>query len=323
MLTVEHHVTPPADFLSNEAEGYAFYKAFQDSGIENFELGYLVVKRNQNRVAVAPYFVTRYYVNTTLENGWLKRILGWLWVKIACVGHPCAEFGMIDGEISEEVLQAVNVELFKLAPIVAYKDFGDGLPLKGFSIEPNLPIARLEIKRDFYSGLKGSVRREFQQRLRKASSLRIAEHDAYPREHAARIYDLYLQTFERAEMRFEKLTPRFFENMAKIGKYVLYWENDTLIGFALLICKGRLMLGKYLGMDYSRSRHYGLYFVMMLNNIEICVRDGYTLYQTGATSYGFKQRMGSTLIPTYIYFRHRDPVMNRMFSLLMKTVSYG
>ena len=323
MLTIEHHASPPRDFLANEAEGYAFYKAFQDSAIANFELGYLVVKRGQTRVAVVPYFVTNYYLNTTLENGWLKRLLGWLWFRVACVGHPCADFGMIDGEISEEILQAVNIELFKLAPIVAYKDFGGGLPLRGFSKEPNLPVAALEIKGDFYSGLSRSTRRDFRRRLRKARAVRIEEWDTYPKQFAERIYELYLETLDHAEMTFEKLTPRFFKNAASLGKYVLYWENATLIGFSLLICKDKSMLAKYMGMDYSRARQYGLYHAMVLNHIEICVRDGYTRYQTGASSYSFKKRIGSALIPTYIYFRHRDPVMNWIFSILMKTVSYG
>ena len=36
MLTVEHRPSPPESFLSNEVEGYAYYTAFQESGIENF-----------------------------------------------------------------------------------------------------------------------------------------------------------------------------------------------------------------------------------------------------------------------------------------------
>ena len=323
MLTVEDHASPPDDFLPCEAEGYAYYKAFQDSGIANFAFGYLVVKRDGRRVAVAPYFVTRYHVNTTLPEGWLKRLLGWVSFKIACVGHPSADLGMVDGEVSAEVLHAINAELFKHAAVVAYKDFGAGLPLAEFSIEPNLPVARLAIRGDFYSGLRGSVRREFRQRLRRADTLRIEECSTYPREHAGRIYELYLQTLARAEMRFETLTPEFFENAATISKYMLYWEDDTLIGFALLICRDRVMLGKYLGMDYARARKYGLYFVMMLHHVGICVRDGYTVYQTGPSSYDFKERMGSALIPTYLYFRHRNPVINRALAAIMRVVAYG
>ena len=214
MLTIEDHASPPEDFLAGEVEGYAYYKAFQDSGIENFEFGYLVVRRDGERVAVVPYFVTRYCVNTTLAEGWAKRMLGWLSFRIACVGHPSADLGMIDGEVSAEVLDAINRELFKRARVVAYKDFAAGLPLAGFSSEPNLPVARLEVTADFYARLKGSVRREFGQRRRRARGLRIEECATFPRAHAERIYALYLQTLARAQTRFERLThlpcPKFF-----------------------------------------------------------------------------------------------------------------
>lgn len=323
MLTVEDCASPPADFLAAEVEGREFYEAFGASGIEGFTLGYLVVRREGARVAVAPYFVTDYRANTTLPDGWLKRALAWLSFRIACVGHPSTDFGAIDGEISAEVLQAINAELFKRAPVVAYKDFGAGLPLAGFSRESNLPVARLRIRGDFYSGLRGSVRREFRQRLRRARALRFEECSAYPREHAARIHELYLQTLARAEMRFETLTPQFFEKAARLGKIVLYWEGDTLIGFALLVCRDGFMLGKYLGMDYARARKYGLYFVMMLHHIELCLRDGYAVYQTGPSSYDFKERLGSELVPTFIYFRHRNRVMHALLAALMKAVAYG
>lgn len=322
MLTIEYHATPPSEFLANEAEGYAYYKAFQEASIENFELGYFVVKRNGTRIAVAPYFVTRYSANTTLPEGWLKRALGWLRFRIACVGHPSTDFGMIDGETSAKVLRALNAELFKLAAVVAYKDFDAGLPLDGFSIEPNLPVARLDIRGDFYSGLSGPQRREFRRRQRKAGGLRIEECDAYPAVHGTRIYELYLQTHAHAEMALEKLTPSFFVNVAPFSRYVLYWEGDVLIGFSLLICKGTTMLGKYLGMDYARGRRHGLYFAMMLNHIDICVREGYTTYQTGQSSYDFKTRLGSRLIPVYIYFRHRNRVVNWLLAMLMRTVAY-
>jgi len=78
---------------------------------------------------------------------------------------------------------------------------------------------------------------------------------------------------------------------------------------------------KYLGMDYERGRQHGLYFVMSLSHIEMCLREGYALYQTGSTSYAFKRRLGSTLHPVYLYFRHRNPVMNRGIAAYMALAS--
>ena len=321
VVTVEELADPPAGFLADELEGYEFYKAFQDARIEGFGLGYLQARRDGVVVATAPYFVQRYPINTTLEGGMLKRLLQPFWLRIACVGHPLADFGMIDGEVSAEVLEAFNGALARKAAIVAYKDFSDSLPLSGFSMEPGLPVAALEIEGDYWSGLKQHVRSDFRRRLRKAKALRIEERDGFPSEHGDRMYELYLNVHRRGEFTLETLNREFFERVGPFSKYVLYWQGDVLIGFCLLMCKGRRMHYKYLGMDYERGRPLGLYFIMSLSHIEMCLRDGYTTYQTGCTTYEFKQRLGSRLHPVFLYFRHRNPIVNWAIARMMAGLS--
>ncbi len=321
MLTVVDLAAPPPDFLAGELEGRAFYLAFQEACVDNFELGYLQAWRDGRPVATAPYFTTRYKINTTLKGGWLKRILEPLWLRLACIGHPLADFGMIDGELSAEVLEAFNAELVRKAPIIAYKDFPAALPLKDFCVEPGLPVAALEIKGDYWSGLKQHVRSDFRRRLRKAKALRIEVRDGYPAELGERIYELYMNVHRHGEFSFETLNRRYFERVGPISRYVLYWEGDTLIGFCLLMCMGKRMHYKYLGMDYERGRRHGLYFIMSLSHIEMCLREGYTIYQTGCTSYPFKQRLGSTLHPVWLYFRHRNALLNWIAGRLMAKLS--
>ncbi len=321
MLTVEDLAAPPDRFLEGELEGREFYQAFQDAAVDNFELGYLRASRDGRPVATAPYFTTRYRINTTLKGGVLKRLLQPFWLRLACIGHPLADYGMIDGEISAEVLSAFSERLARKAPVIAYKDFPAGLPLPDFAIEPGLPVAALEIKGDWWSGLKQHVRSDFRRRLRKAKALRIEERDGFPAELSERIYELYLNVHRRGEFSFETLNRSFFEKVGPFSKYVLYWEGDTLIGFCLLMCKGKRMHYKYLGMDYERGHPHGLYFIMSLSHIEMCLRDGYTIYQTGCTSYPFKQRIGSTLHPVFLYFRHRNPVVNWVICRLMAALS--
>ena len=322
LLTVEDLTSPPLGFLSDDLEGEEFYRAFQEAEIDNFEFGYLRVNRDGLPVATAPYFRTRYYLNTTLKSGWLKKLLRPFWFRIVAVGHPVADHGRIDGESSAEVLEAINAVLSKKASIVAYKDFPLGMPLHGFSIEPDLPVAVLEIKGDFYSGLKQHIRSDFRRRMRKAKVLRIEEHDGYPAFVADRLYELYLNVYHHSEFAFEKLNSRFFEKIGPVAKYVLYWEDETLIGFCLLLCGGKRMHYKYLGMDYERGRTHGLYFIMSLSHIDICLRDGYSIYQTGPTAYAFKERLGSTLQPVSLYFRHRNPIINWAISRYMAMVSF-
>jgi len=320
-LTVRDLRDPPLGFLRDELEGYDFYKAFQDARIDNFDVGYLQACRNGVVVATAPYFTTRYRINTTLEGGMLKRLLQPLWMRLACIGHPLADYGTIDGEISAEVLAVFTKALETKAAVIAYKDFPAEMPLEGFAVEPGLPVAALEIKGDYWSGLKQHVRSDFRRRLRKAKALRIEEREGFPTELGDHLYELYLNVHRRGEYSFETLNRKYFELVGPFSKYVLYWEGETLIGFCLLMCKGERMHYKYLGMDYERGHPHGLYFIMSLSHIEICLRDGYKLYQTGCTSYAFKQRLGSTLHPTYLHFRHRNRFVNRVICLLMAKLS--
>jgi hypothetical protein len=310
-----------ARVVVGELEGYAFYKAFQDAGIDGFTVSYLRAYREGKPVATAPIFTTRYRINTTMKGGLLKRLLQPFWLSIACVGHPLADFGVIDGEISAEVLDAFNRHLLRKAPIISYKDFPEQLPLDGFAMEPGLPVAALEIRGDYWSGLKQHVRSDFRRRLRKAKALRIEFRDGFPAELGERIYELYMNVHRRGEFTFETLNLKYFELVGPFSKYALYWEGDTLIGFCLLMCKGDRMHYKYLGMDYERGRRHGLYFIMSLSHIEMCLRDGYRIYQTGCTTYAFKQRLGSALHPVYLYYRHRNPIVNWVLRRLMERLS--
>ena len=321
-LTVRQLQEPPRGFLGNEVEGEAFYRAFQRAAVDNFSVGYLQVLRGSAVVATVPYFITRYALNTTLPPGLVKRLLEPVRFRIACVGHPVADFGAIDGEMSAEVLHAVNLELQRKAAIVAYKDFPADLPLPDFSVEASLPVAVLALESDYWARLPPRVRAGFARRKRKAAGVRIEEHEGYPEALGPELYRLYLNAYERAPVTFERLNPAFFALVGALGRYVLYWEGDRLIGFCLLLIRGGRMHAKYMGMDYSRGRAHGLYFAMLLSHIDICLRDGLTYYNSGPTSYAFKQRLGSDLCPVYMYFRHRNKLLNRLISAYMRNAPF-
>lgn len=315
-LSVEELALPPDNFLPDEPEGAAFCKAFQASGIAEFDCRYLAVFRGKQRVAIVPYFLHEFCLNTMLPDGMLKKYLSRVKFRIACVGHPSADFGMIDGEASEDVLSLVNATLRKKAPLIAYKGFAAGWPLPGFVRINGLPVAVLTIAGDYYSGL--SVRRidDFKRKLKKAEPLRFEECDALPELLLAQAFRLYLNTYEQSPIKFERLTLDYFQKTAGISKFILCFEGETLIGFAQLVGKQRKMVGKYMGMDYECNRRYGLYFLLSLKAIEACAHEGYTRLELGVTSYHFKQLLGSQLVETSIYFRHNNPLANWLFGKL-------
>ncbi|HEU0234190.1 MAG TPA: GNAT family N-acetyltransferase [Gallionella sp.] len=315
-LSVEDLMLPPDDFLADEPEGAAFCKAFQASGIAEFDCRYLAIFKGDRRVAVVPYFLHEFYINTMLPDGMLKKCLSRVKFRIACVGHPSADFGMIDGEVSEDVLSLVNTALRKKAPLIAYKGFAADLPLPGFTRASGLPVPVLTIAGDYYSGLSARRLDDFRRKLKKAEPLRFEEYDALPEHLLVQAFRLYLNTYEQSPIRFERLTPDYFRKTAGISKFTLCFEGETLIGFAQLIGKQRKMVGKYMGMDYECNRRYGLYFLLCLKAIEACAREGYTRLDLGVASYHFKQLLGSQLVETSIYYRHNNPLANWLLGKL-------
>lgn len=309
-LSVVELSVPPDDFLPDEPEGAAFHKAFQASGIAGFDCRYLAIFRGTRRVAVVPYFLDELSLNTMLQDGLIKRCLSGAKIRIACVGHPSSDFGMIDGEVSADVLALVNTTLRHQAALVAYKGFTADLPLPGFVRVRGLPVAVLTLSGDYYSGLDARRRNDFHHKLEKVRALRFEECDSLSAPLAQQVFQLYLNTYDRAPLRFERLTLDYFRQTAGLGKFLLCFEADQLIGFAQLICKGNKASFKYVGMDYLRGREYGLYYAICLKGIETCLRDGYRRLELGVTSYHFKHLLGSRLVETSIYYRHSNALVN-------------
>lgn len=315
MLRIEDLNRAPEGFLTGDPEGTSYHRAFQAAGLPDFEFGYHAVWRGAERVAVVPYFIMNFRLTTMLGASGLARWLGWVRFKIACVGHPSTDIGRIDGEVSEQVLAAVNAQLARKAALVAYKGFDGNLPLPGFVRAKGLPVAVLDVPQDYWRTIGTDRRNNFKQKLRQGQRLTVIEREGCDDVLAESLFRLYLQTYERAPIKFELLTQNYFTATANISRYLLFYEGDRLVGFVQLICKERRMVFRYIGMDYERNRQYGLYFLLFLKGIEICLRDGFTEMECGPTSYDFKRRLGCRMQETFVYYRHRNPFVHRLLGL--------
>ncbi|MDD4929278.1 MAG: hypothetical protein PHP85_08385 [Gallionella sp.] len=303
-LSVIELDTPPDDFLADEPEGAAFYKAFQASGIGDFDCRYLAVFKNGMRIAVVPYFLGNFSLGMLLPHGMLKKCTGWIRFGYACVGHPSTDFGQIEGEVSAEVLNLVNATLAKKSALIAYKGFPEDLPLTGFIRARGLPVAVLTPAADYYSGLDGHRRNDFRHKLNAASTLRLEQYSTLPGHLQAPVYQLYLDTLRHTQLCFEILTPEYFRAVSGLGQFHLYFEGARLIGFLQMIVSGKKANLKYMGMDHRRNRQYFLYFVMCLRGIEAALHAGCTRIELGVSSYPAKRLMGCELVETCVFFRH-------------------
>ena len=309
--------------MPHNAEGVHFQRAFARAGIADFDTGCIIVTEDGQRVAVAPAFTMRFSLATMLPPGWLKRVLGGVSFRVACVGHPSADLGHIDGDTHPEVLATITATLERLAPLVAYKGFGPDLTLPRFVRVRGLPVPVLSLQTDPFAAMNSKHRNQIKRKRRQSEHLRWQTVSALPPELVAPVYALYLQTYERAQVQFEKLTPGYFAQTAHLSEYLLAFDGDKLVGFAQLMAGQGRMLFKYVGMDYACAKPWGLYFGLLIRMVEHARDSGHQALDFGVTAYDFKRKLGAQMQETFVYYRHTHRVLNYVLRLAAPLLEPG
>ena len=340
--------------LNNEVESFEYLLAFEQSATPGFRLRYIAIKNNLEIVCVLPYFITDYALDTTVQ-GKLKRVLAkisqffpnLLSLKLLCVGSPVTDSCKIgltqqyqhDSALIATLNQALNciAETEKVS-VIAFKDVIEqdskrlDLALKacGFSQIDNMPVAVNQLAfnslDEYLSSLSYATRKNLRRKLKSKTKLIIEEYTGLPPNIEA-VYSLYLDTYEKSELQFEKLTLQFFTSIAELmphnSRYILYYADNQLIAFNLVLHREGVLLDKYIGMHPTLATLYNVYFLSWLHNIEMCIRDGFHTYQSGQAAYETKTRLGASLQPTYIYFKHTNRWLNQPLRWLAKLLAYA
>ncbi|BEV71757.1 hypothetical protein THUN1379_12390 [Paludibacterium sp. THUN1379] len=319
-MTLTEHALPPDGFLSGFADDEIFYRAFAEGCLPGFEHGFFSIEQDGRRLCTLPYFVTDFQLNTMLSDGWLKPALAWLTVPMACVGHPVADFGRVEGELTPEITRLVSDRLKQKGQLIAWKGYGADLALPEFTRVVGLPVPVLKLNGNYYGSLRSDKRNLLKRKLNKASALRYVLHDGLPEAELERLYALYLQTWQKAPVKFGRLEPAYFRRTSASSTYLLFYQDDRLIGFTQLLGKGDQMMNMFIGMDYAHSHEHGLYFAMFIRSVEVAQARGCREIELGATSYGFKRTLGATDHPTWNYFFHQSPWVNWLLAKLRRVL---
>ena len=76
-----------------------------------------------------------------------------------------------------------------------------------------------------------------------------------------------------------------------------------------------MFIDKFIGFSLPLARTLNLYVLSWMTNVRYCLARGIPVLQTGQTAYAMKLRMGSELRDNWIYFRHRNPILNAILRL--------
>jgi predicted N-acyltransferase len=338
-------------------EGYGFYKTVEEANLEDFEFYYLLLYRDGRVVLIAPLFATEFEPDIAME-GLLKKIIlvirgfmpNFFTLRTLFVGSVFSENGIlgIDKNFtdSRRLIREATVALEEFAArkrleAVIFKDFTDAdcgllsetLKERDFFTVESFPSVITDLgfgSLDEYLGsLSHSTRKDLRRKLKKARQEAKITVDVVDDAGGMidDIYRLYLNSFNAATVKFEKLSKKFFVdiagNLKGRAKFFLYYVNGRLAAFNLCFVYDDLLIDKFIGFDFDVSRRYGLYFLSWCFNVEWCIKNSIHRYQTGQTDYSPKMRLGGRLVPLYICAKHSNAFLNRFFAFASRFLKPG
>jgi len=311
----------------------------QESGVDGFTLRSIVVLKDHAPILLLPLFETRFDLSTFVD-GWFKKLLKVAGRLIPSVFYPrVLSVGSLVGEWSEigidpqldagtldaaykmafNALQTLSVE--RQSDIVALFNFNEyaKLPVdvfKQFNRVPYRSCARLPINfnsMDEYLGrLSRAARKDLRRKMRGASRVRVVRSRTIS-PFLDRIYTLYLETVKRSPMSLGVHKRLFFEKICESvpgAEYTLYFVQEELAAFNLLVVKQNAMVYKFFCMDYGLGRETNLYVLSWLENVRFCVEHKIPLYYAGQGTEKTKAHLGATFIPSFLLVKHCLPVFD-------------
>lgn len=333
-------------------ESYDFFRALDDSDLEQFQLYYIMAYDRNVPVGATACFIVNYSLDTSISgplrraSNSIKKILPDLFsIKAFVCGMPMGQgrIGMAGHE--DKVLIAIlrrmeQIARKKRASVIAFKDFDKGytgvldpLQKEGFTKFDSLPTTEMNVWfgdfEEYLKTLSGASRYDLRRKFKKVDGhvkIDLEITDALGGGVLEDVYRLYLDISDRHEMGFELLPIEFFRNisarMPGRTKFFLWRIDGKLAAFVLCLVSEEMLLDYYLGLDYSIAHKYHLYFVKFRDVMNWCIKRGIKRYEMGVTGYEPKKRLGFDFIPLYLYVKLRNRMLRPVFNFVCQFLKF-
>jgi hypothetical protein len=338
-------------------EGRWWYESLERASLEDqFTFRYAVISHSGRPVGLAPMFTMDVPIELVAppEAMPVLRFIGRfrpasLYQRTLFIGSPCSDegtIGFMGGVDRRAALLSLQTAFEKMArqiraPMLVWKDFPRSFekdlswlafrrglfPMISFpGTVADLPSRR---KEDYLEKLKGSRRHALRKKLRRSAEAVAITTDVIQRpdsETLDEIFGLFMQTYEKATTKFERLNRRFFEAIAEqpVSHFVTLREaaSGQMIAFMLCFEVGDRVINKFIGLDYKRPKEWALYFRLWEAAVDWSLAKGYSSIQSGQTGYRPKIETGHALVPLTNYCRHRNFLLHRIYSHVAKTINW-
>jgi hypothetical protein len=336
----------------DDAEGWRYYRACETGVVPGVALAAVEVRDQAGLAAAAPLFQLSYRLDTPLQgrlrslaDSVAKRFPSLTEWRLLGVGSPYAdrchialrpELTGAQGDAALAALvRAVEAEgESRKSALTVFKDISGAelsaiegvLGRSRYTQIRSLPVASLDLAETpdferYIATLSSSMRKDIRRKLKASAGVRVERRQSIE-DLADKIEALYEETRQHSNVHygdFEALPPDYFRSVARCAgnkaQFMLYWVGDELAAFNLLLLGRETVIDKFLGMRYPLARHNNLYVLSWIENVRFCLESGRRWLQSGQTAYSSKVRLGSRLVASSIFARHRNPVINRVIRL--------
>ena len=343
-------------------EGLWWYRAFERAGVEDqFSFAYAVIARDGIAVGIAPTFQMNLSLDIVLpdEIAPIVRFIGRVipalrYQRTFFVGSPTSEegtIGLIPGVALGDVLPALvpavearasanrmDMIVWKDVPEAARPDFeaietsARLFPTPSF---PGTEIHSLPANFEGYlKGLSGNHRYQLKKKLklsRAALDVECAVMQAPDATVQAEIWSLFQQTYERAETRFEQLTPAFFAELALVPSthFIVLRRRESgkdrgaMVAFMLCYLEAGLATNKFIGLDYTLGDKVFLYFRLFEEFVVWATSAGATRLRSGQTGYRAKFDLEHEPAPLTNFAQHRSKIMHWIYAKVGRSITWS
>jgi predicted N-acyltransferase len=327
------------------SEDYDSFLTLESSGLEGFGFCYALVYAGNRLELIAPLFWSNLDLGIGVEGVALRvlRIVRKIFPRFLVertlfCGAPFAENGAIGLAADSGNKPALLAELIRAMELLCRKKALTFIMFKDFpasALEVLAPLARLGFLKgdsfpnvvlplpygtmdEYLASLSHGTRKELRRKVRKALSDGLVQVRVVDQveDIIESLYKLYINTYNAGTVHFEKLTPGYFIEVGRTqrgqAKFFLYYVNGRLACFNLCFRHADRLIDKFIGMDYSNSRQYNIYFYSWYHNVQWCIQNGIRYYQVGQTDHDAKVHLGGKLVPLYFYAKHSNRLLNNL-----------
>jgi predicted N-acyltransferase len=327
-----------------------YYEIVEDTLRQGFEYRYFLIRDETGAVrAIQPFFLhdqdllagmsPRIAALAVAMRRWWPRFMLLRTLMVGCAageGHLDASDDASKRRLAQSLAARIVQHAREMgAPLIVLKEFPatyrDQLACflgRGFTRLPSLPMARLSLEyksfEDYMTkALSAYTRKDLRRKFRKATHRNDIEMsvmtDITPL--VDEIYALYLNVYERAQLRFEKLTKEYLcelgRRMPDKTRYFIWRRNHRIVAVNLCLIHGETICAEYIGLDYEVAFDLSLYFLVVRDVVAWAIDNGFKSYESTCGGYDPKRHLRFLLEPLDLYVRHTGGVFNLVLSLIL------